>query len=110
MSRTIIVAIGTVALLLFPQAKEKPSMVAPTVSHHDETMTQHYDRVTVSCPDGYEGHFVDVGVGFDGTWNGGYVFGNEGAPGYTICFSKEFMDKIRANPELLRGRPVIRPA
>jgi hypothetical protein len=100
------------ALLLTPQGKvkdvhldpvPKPPMVAPTVTHHDVSSVQHYDRVEISCPDGYEGHFVDVDNGFEWNWNHGIQMGMP--LGYTVCFSKEFMDQIRANPDLLRQRP-----
>jgi len=96
-------ASGTVSAL--------PDMVQPTIKHHDEVSTQHYDRVEISCPKGYEGHFVDIGIGFDGAANLGNMSYNDysGPPGYTICFSREFMEKIRANTELLRARPIIKP-
>jgi hypothetical protein len=84
----------------------KPAMVQPTVKHHDEVSTQHYDRVEVTCPAGYEGHFVDMqkGFGFE-YWYGGTGFMIGQPPGYTVCFSDEFMKKLRANPEMLRARP-----
>jgi hypothetical protein len=93
----------TGALLGAPQSKDKPPMVAPTVTHHDEPYVQHFDRVEISCPDGYEGHFVDADSGFEWNWNHGIEMSRP--PGYVVCFSKEFMDKIRANPDLLRPRP-----
>jgi hypothetical protein len=106
--------IGSVLLLmLFAQEQ----MVAPKVEHkkHEETTT--YDEVIRSCPAGYEGHFVDVRAGFDWQyWNGeggswsfaygwGYNLDGQGEVGYTVCFKKEFMDKIRKNPDLLAPKP-----
>ena len=29
---------------------------------------------------------------------------------FAVCFSKDFMEKVRKNPELLRVRPVVHPA
>lgn len=90
--------------------EKKPDMIAATVKHHDQvTPEQHQDEVELSCPEGYEGHFVDYQTGFGWEyWNGGTGFMlYERQPGYTICFSKEFMDKIRSNQELLRQRPAM---
>jgi len=101
--------ICTLFWLFAPQSQ----MVAPKVEHKKRTETQVYDEVTRSCPDGYEGHFVDIQAGFGGSsgYNGSNnnlvfyqtIFGPEA--GYTVCFKKEFMDEIRKNPELLVQRP-----
>jgi hypothetical protein len=100
---------GAVLLLLGTQQQ----MVAPKVEHKKHEQTTTYDEVIRSCPDGYEGHFVDFNSGFDysywmstgnltmSTWS----FSELGPPGYTICFKKEFMDEIRKNPDLLIARP-----
>jgi len=109
----LIVGISSLLLFALPQAKEpKPSMVTPKITHHDEVSTQHYDRVEVSCPEGYEGHFVDFGIGFDGEANLGAMswVDSSGPPAFMICFDKSFMEKVRANPDLLRPRPIIKPA
>jgi hypothetical protein len=86
-------------------------MVAPKVDKQTHTTTQTSVEVTRSCPAGYEGHFVDTRTGFGWEyWNGGtgfgYFIGEYGEPGYTICFSKEFMDGVRKNPDLLTNRPM----
>lgn len=95
-------------LLLFGAQQQ---MVAPKVEHKKRTETQVYDDVTRSCPDGYEGHFVDTrtGFGYEYWWSNGGLWNtlqyDLGAPGYTICFDKKFMDEIRKNPALLVARP-----
>lgn len=98
--------VGTLLVLFGIQEQ----LVAPRVEHkkHAETFT--YDEVTRSCPVGYEGHFVDTRTGFGSEyWNGGWGLSwsstYQSEPGYTVCFKKEFMDKIRENPELLVARP-----
>lgn len=86
-------------------------MVTPKVTHHDEQSVQHYDRVEITCPEGYEGHFVDVQLGFEPRMPS-ISFGGEYGGGelkYVVCFSKEFMDKLRANPEMLKLQQTIRP-
>lgn len=100
-----------VLLLAFPQATKEP-MALPKVTHHDRATTQHYDDVEISCPDGYEGHFVDIETGFTSMDR---AFGNEGfttnsyiigeRPGYMICFEKSFMDKVRKTPDVIHQRP-----
>ena len=100
--------IALVALLSFSIPVQDP-MVVPKVEHKKRTETQTYDDITRSCPEGYEGHFVDTRTGFDWQyWMGGYGFSNmiEPPPGYTVCFKKEFMDKLRANPDMLAPRPL----
>ena len=104
-------------LMAMQQSKDnKPDMVVPTVTHHQEIQTERYDRVEITCPEGYEGHFVDPSPGFDGfsSWPGGGVgiWEPSDQRGYTVCFKKEFMDKIRSNPELLRSKPIaiVHPA
>jgi hypothetical protein len=97
---------------MFLQQRQHAQMVAPTVTHHEEKSVQTYDRVEITCPAGYEGHYVDQPIGFDGSAGGPYGFwmngsgGGSGPPAYMICFSNEFMEQIRKNPELLRARPV----
>lgn len=100
------------ALLLGGQDKKpEPDMIAPTIKHNPESYTQTYDRVEVTCPSGYEGHFVDTNIGFQWEWNWGNSIMVGDSPGYVVCFRREFMDKIRANPQLLRARPTPpRPA
>jgi hypothetical protein len=96
------------ALLGIPQ----DSMTVPQVKHEKHTTETTTDYVTRTCPDGYEGHFVDVDPGFNGKYEG-ILFSNgspaepQGPLGYTICFKKEFMDQVRKNPDLLTPRPII---
>lgn len=89
---------------LFPQ--QSPQMTEPKIQHHDEVSTQHYDRVEITCPEGYEGHLVIRDIGFDGTLVGdAMMFSAEGGSGrqyFTICFKVDFMDKIRKNKEMTR--------
>jgi len=92
-------------------------MVAPKVEHKQRQQVETYDEVTRTCPEGYEGHFVDYQEGFDSRyyWSGGTGTASIGQIwidgsgvreiGYTICFKKEFMDQIRKNPDLLAPRP-----
>jgi len=96
---------------LFWLFASQSQMVAQKVEHKKRTETQTFDDVTRSCPDGYEGHFVDIGAGFDAMTitsldSFGTIESWQGRPpGYTICFKKEFMDEIRKNPEMLVQRP-----
>lgn len=106
--RTIV---GVLLLIFFTQSADKAPMVQPKVTHHDRVTEQHYDDVEVTCPDGTEGHFVDIQVGF-GPKMGMSLSGWEGngEAAYTVCFDKKFMDKVRANPDLARYRPILKPA
>jgi hypothetical protein len=99
------------AVIFFGQSMDR-QMVAPKVEKTPHTETQTYITVTRSCPAGYEGHFVDVEPDFDAKFPSVSLYGGEfmGAPGYTVCFKKEFMDEIRKNPDLLTNRTVLRPA
>jgi len=98
-----------------------PSITVPKVDKKIEKQVQEYTTVTRTCPAGYEGHFVDPDVGFDGLTTNGelfnsgsgyYTFGSEsgGPPMYTMCFKKEFMDLVRKNPDLIATKPIIRPS
>ena len=91
-------------LFLFIQSAQQ-TMVEPKVEHHKRVTTQEYDEVTITCPEGYEGHYVDYGIGFDSSSQFTTNWGNPQPVGYIVCFDKKFMDKIRANPELQRMRP-----
>lgn len=94
-----------VTLAFGGQDAPKPDMIPATVQHNKKSYTQTYDDVVVSCPDGYEGHWVDVNAGFLWPWNGA-MYSQLGQPmAYAVCFRKDFMEKIRANPELLRQKP-----
>lgn len=109
----IVLAFVLAAIVVYgQQPAKKPTMVLPTVTHKTEKVEQEYDHVTVSCPEGYEGHYVDRDAGFDiGVGSRLFVYGsNEGEPGFTICFENSFMDEIRKHPEMLRARPIVRPA
>ena len=98
------------SLLLFFGWQQQ--MTVPKVEHTKRVETQTYDDVKRSCPAGYEGHFVDVELGFnswDRPWSSGIIMGSGTGysdPGYTICFDKKFMDEVRKNPELLVARPL----
>lgn len=106
------VIVTLILLISFGWQASAPSMIVPKVEHHQHQEIKTYDVITRSCPDGYEGHFVDVQPGFDnGYWSNG-VLANQGfmiqtvdTPGYTICFSVKFMDEVRKNPDLLAVRP-----
>ena len=105
--RTIAI-LSLLGILAYQQST--PPMLGAKVEHHERTETQTHDEVTVSCPDGYEGHFVDENTGFGyeywmGSSGYGFSYNISGTPGYTICFDKKFMDDIRKKPELLRMRP-----
>lgn len=97
----------SLAILLFLFFAQ--DMTMPKVEHHKETRQETTDYVTSTCPEGYEGHFVDVNIGFDWdywSWtpmSQGMVIGT--VPGYTICFKKSFMDQVRKSPDMLRARP-----
>ena len=100
-------------LILFVLSLPQSDMTVPVVEHHPSSYTTTTDSITHKCPEGYEGHYVDIQPGFDfDYWGfGGYsqVYGSNlyspGPSAYTICFKKEFMDKIRKNPELQSNRP-----
>lgn len=97
------------AITLLAAGFYQEQMVAPKVEHKQREETYKYDDVTRTCPDGYEGHFVDVqtGFGIERYWAGIQYFAiGAGEFGYTICFKKEFMDKIKKNPELFAPRPL----
>ena len=105
------------ALLLagtaFSQTATAPDMTVPKVERKTTQRTVQDEEVIRTCPAGYEGHFVDIQEGFDWRyWNGATAligpieFGEHGIPGYTICFSKKFMDEIRKNKDLVAPRPV----
>ena len=97
-------------LLATPLQTQKEPMVAAKVTHHKEVTTQEYDRVYVSCPDWYEGHLVDIPIGFDTPANSiDFRVNFDGPVGYAVCFKRDFMDELRKNPDLLRARPQIRP-
>jgi hypothetical protein len=99
--------IALVMLLVAAQATA-PEMTVPKIEHKTIQRTVQDEEITVTCPEGYEGHFVDHETGFDwqqGYFNGGTSFNLGPEWGYTICFSKKFMDEIRKNQELLRPRP-----
>jgi hypothetical protein len=104
-----LITLASLALLM-----QSNPIVAPIVTHKDESYTQHVDRVTRTCPPGYEGHYVDQKLGFDSDyWAGGtgFVFSDSGTftggpPYYTICFDKKFMDEIRKNRDLSSQRPL----
>ena len=100
-------------MVLLGQSGAKEQGVVPKVTHTDRAVTTHYDDVELSCPEGYEGHFVDVQPGFQAaptvSW-GVYVGGTLEARGeqmYAICLDKKFMEKVRKNPEYLRERPEV---
>lgn len=105
----IAAVIVAVAICEGQAPSKKPAMVMPTVTHKTEKVQQEYDHVTVTCPDGYEGHFVDRDAGFDFGVSPLAFYGDSGAPGFTICFEKSFMDEVRKHPEMLRARPVVHP-
>ena len=93
-------------------SKLSAPMVMPNVQHHDEQQTTHYDIVTRTCPDGYEGHFVDMQQGFDGGFDpvteGLWVNGYQGGPEmFTVCFTREFMEKLRKDKDMRARKPVM---
>jgi hypothetical protein len=99
--------------LLFALGEQQ--MVAPKVKKETHVVpAETYETVTRSCPDGYEGHFVDTEIGFGSEryslgWSAG-SFSSSGQ-GFTVCFDKKFMDEIRKNHDLLANRPPFpRPA
>ena len=96
-----------VAFLFFLMPQSEPITV-PKVEHKTETYSYTNEIITRTCPDGYEGHFVDTHTGFGGEyWLSGFSFGfNSIDVGYTICFKKDFMDKVRKNPEMIANRPL----
>jgi hypothetical protein len=98
------------AALLFAQSET--TMILPKVEHHERTEThvEKHDDVTRSCPDGYEGHLVDIPVGFDGYFNGTGISINgweQGTQMFTVCFKIEFMEKLRKNPDMTVYKGVI---
>ena len=99
-------------MLTFGQSADKPVMVQPHVTHRDEAQTTHYDIVTHTCPEGYEGHYVDQRPGFESDY--WLSLGGEGwipfntfssDPAFTVCFEKKFMDELRKNPDMKAMRP-----
>ena len=100
-------AIAVAAVLIFAQAGSQ-QMVAPNVSRTTTQTTETHVTFTRTCPDGYEAHLVDVGLGFDippTTMSFGNSWGIYGTNAYTICFSTKFMDDTRKNPDLMIVRP-----
>lgn len=90
------------AIFLMPQSDP---ITVPKVERKTQSYTSTVETVERTCPDGYEGHFVDPTLGFDnGYWlRRGIVIGPDS--GYTICFRKDFMDKVRKNPDMLTVKP-----
>ena len=99
------------ASTVFAQTASAPDMAFPKVETKTEHQTQTYTTITHSCPAGYEAHYVDVNKGFDYDYYvqnpglQGWSEFSENVPMFTICFSKEFMDKVRKNKDLLSTRP-----
>jgi hypothetical protein len=95
------------------QDQSAQSMIPATVTHHRQKMVTYDDQVDVTCPAGYEGHWVDLNKGFEGDTETAIAFGSAGGGysryAYAICFSEKFMNSIRNKPGILRGVPIIRP-
>src|ERR1700735_2887464 len=82
------------------QDAPKPDMIPATVQHNKKSYTQTYDDVVVSCPDGYEGHWVDVNAGFLWPWNGS-MFLQVGHPkAYAGLLPKNLTGEIPPQPRL----------
>lgn len=91
--------------MFFSMLQSDPITV-PKVEHKTQSYTSTVEVVERTCPDGYEGHFVDPQLGFDDEYwlrRGTVTVGPESA--YTICFKKDFMDKVRKNPDMLTVKP-----
>jgi len=96
------------AAFLFFLIPQSEPITVPKVEHKTESYTYTTDTLTRTCPDGYEGHFVDLQIGFgDEYWFSGYGLSLGAQQGYTICFKKDFMDKVRKNPEMIANRPAL---
>lgn len=101
---------AAIVLALLAVGAQSESMVVPKVEHETKSSTTTYEVVTRSCPEGYKGHFVDYNAGFDAMnyWviGSGAFNSLDGAPAYTVCFKKEFMEQVRKNKDLLTTRPL----
>ncbi len=107
--KTIALTLLIAALTI--DAQTLPQMTVPKVKHKKTQQVVEEEEITHSCPAGYEAHYVDVRQGFDFDYylnNPGLPFQSEfseNVPAYTLCFSKEFMDEVRKNPDLKSHRP-----
>lgn len=82
------------------------STVPATATHHIQKYVQTDDFVERTCPEGYEGHFVDPHDGFFA--DAPVLQLGEGQAVFAVCFKKDFMDKLRKNPDALMVKPTLR--
>lgn len=94
-------------LLLFPQT----DAVVPKSEHevHTYQREEKSDITHRTCPQGYEGHFVDSHIGID-TFDEPLMYGySQPLESYAVCIKKETMDAVRKNPDLKIYRQYPRP-
>jgi hypothetical protein len=101
-----------IGLFVFTQQEQ---MVLPKVQHRDEVQTTHYDIVTHTCPEGFEGHYVDPAQGFESYYSGRFGYGLSmsggdievrGEEAFTVCFDKNFIEQLKKNPDMLTRKPL----
>lgn len=107
LSVILVLWIVGMALILRGQSPKPPAndqkIIGATVERATRIEQREVTEIKITCPAGYEGHFVDREVGFQSTQS----FGLTPSYAFVICFDTKFIDDVRKNPALTQPRPTV---